>query len=221
MANAKGFVVAYPDGVRRSWNAGGGCCGPASRDKVDDVGFITAMIRAISRAQNIDPKRIYLTGISNGAAMSYRYACAGSIPIAAIGSVAGTMPGGCSAPHSLSVIEIHGLKDQNIPFDGGVGTKGVVKLDWPSVQTSLDIFRRADHCGTAEVNVAGVVATSVNSCTRGDQVTLITISDAGHQWPGATPNRPMARVLLNLDPPSSAMNATAVLWEFFQRHTAS
>ena len=37
LADRQGFVVAYPDGIGRSWNAGGICCGPALRDNVDDV----------------------------------------------------------------------------------------------------------------------------------------------------------------------------------------
>ena len=219
-ADSKGFVVAYPDGIRRSWNAGGGCCGPAFRDKVDDVGFINALIRTLSQTQDIDPKRIYLAGISNGAAMSYRYACEGDIAIAAIGSVSGTMPGGCAKPRSVSVIEIHGIGDRNIPFAGGVGTKGVSQIDWPSVQSSLEVFRRADRCGRVHTSTAGVVRTSVNHCADRSEVTLITISDAGHQWPGAKPAPSWARLLLDLDPPSGAMDATSVLWDFFERHPA-
>jgi len=220
LANDKGFVAVYPDGYRRSWNAGGGCCGPAYRENVDDLKFITAMIRAVSGVHNIDPKRVYLTGISNGAAMSYRYACEGTISISAIGSVSGTMPGGCASPKPVSVMEIHGLKDQNIPFAGGKGTKGVTSIDWPTVQASLEAFRRLGHCKPADATVAGVVTTAVSNCTNGTQIALITVADAGHQWPGAEPNRPVARLLLGLDPPSTAIDATEVLWDFFQRHVA-
>lgn len=220
MADRAGSVVAYPDGVRRSWNAGGGCCGPAFNNKVDDLGFLTALIRTVSAAQNIDPKRIYLTGISNGAAMSYRYACEGAVPVAAIGSVSGTMPGGCANPHPTSLLEIHGLKDQNIPFDGGVGSKGVTKLVWPSVESSVESFRKADRCASATKKEDGVVATTTATCAAGRAVQLITIADAGHQWPGGAANRPLARLLLNLDPPSTALDATAVIWAFFQAHPA-
>jgi len=217
-ARTKGFVVAYPDGYRRSWNAGGGCCGPAFRENIDDIKFITMLILAVSQAENVDKHHIYLTGISNGAAMSYRYACTGPIAVAAIGSVSGTMPGGCESPKPVSVIEVHGLKDQNIPFAGGVGTKGVTKIDWPNVQESLEIFRRADHCGTATTTLVGVVSTSINNCAQGNQVSLITISDAGHQWPGAESNRRLARLLLDLDPPSRALDATTAIWDFFLGH---
>lgn len=218
LADSKGFVVAYPDGVRRSWNAGGGCCGNGYSDNVDDVGFLTALITQLIKQENIDPHRIYLTGISNGAAMSYRYACEGTVPIAAIASISGTMPGGCTKPRPTSVLEIHGLQDRNIPFDGGQGTKGVTKIIWPSVQSSLDAFRRAGDCKAAGGETRGVVATDNDHCAQGRDIRLITIADAGHQWPGASANRPLARLLLDLDPPSTALNATDVAWAFFREH---
>jgi polyhydroxybutyrate depolymerase len=217
-AKAKGFVVAYPDGVRRSWNAGGDCCGPSRRDAVDDVGFLTALIRKVSAEQTIDPARIYLTGISNGAAMAYRYACDGAVPIAAIASISGAMPGGCPNPHAVSVLEIHGLQDRNIPFAGGKGSKGVTGIDWPPVEAGLDAFRKADQCGAGERRAEGAVVTIRAACAMGREVRLITIADAGHQWPGSTANRPLAQLLLDVDPPSKALDATAVAWDFFQNH---
>ena len=115
-AQTNGFVVAYPDGYRRSWNAGGNCCGAAYSENVDDIKFITAVIRAVTQAENIDPRHIYLAGISNGAAMSYRYACVGPVAVAAIGSVSGTMPGGCQAAKPVSVIEISRTQGSEYSF---------------------------------------------------------------------------------------------------------
>jgi polyhydroxybutyrate depolymerase len=220
MADAKGFVVAYPDGVGRSWNAGGTCCGPAFRDRIDDVAFLDQLIAAVSSDENIDHNRIYITGISNGAAMAYRYACNGKTPVAAIGSVAGTMPGDCAGPRPVSVIEIHGLQDQNIPFAGGVGTKGVTRIDWPPVETALNPFRRADRCPPAAAQKSGVVERHDAACADGRSISLITIADAGHQWPGAVARHPLIERLLRLDPPSTALNATQALWRFFESHTA-
>lgn len=217
-AAARGFVVAYPDGVHRSWNAGGACCGPASRNHVDDVAFLDALVAAVSEAENIDARRVYVAGISNGAAMAYRYACEGRAPLAAVGSVAGAMTAACRRARPVSVIEIHGLADRNIPFEGGVGRKGVSGVDWPSVQASLDPFRRAARCGAAETTRSGAVERREARCADGRAVVLVTIAGAGHQWPGAVPERPIARALLRLDPPSPALDATAALWSFFERH---
>ena len=218
VADAEGFVAVYPDGIRHSWNAGGTCCGKALRNNVDDVGFISRMIAAVSRAENIDAKRIYLTGISNGAAMAYRYACEGSTPVAAFGSVSGDMTMPCPHPHAASVMEIHGLDDRNIPFEGDYGSKGVTHIKWPPVMQTIDLFRRAANCTMPEKAARGVVTTSTSVCAEGREVILTTIAGAGHQWPGARPQGALAAALLHLDPPSTALDATRTLWHFFKKH---
>lgn len=216
-ADAHGFVVAYPDGYSRSWNAGGICCGKAMKENLNDLQFVTNVIEHVSHAENIDPKRVYLTGISNGAALAYRYACEGSYPVAAIGSVAGSFSSGCAHPHMVSVMEIHGMDDQNIPFAGGVGAKGVSKVDWMPVQQTVNIFRNADHCAEPSVRKDGAVKAEVSQCEEGREVTLVTIDGAGHQWPGAKRYSALAGILLPLDQPSEAFNATDTLWQFFSR----
>ena len=58
------------------------------------------------------------------------------------------------------------------------------------------------------------------ACADDRSISLITIADAGHQWPGAVARHPLIERLLRLDPPSSALNATQALWRFFESHTA-
>lgn len=219
-ADKHGFVVAYPDGIGRSWNAGGICCGPAMKNNIDDLGFITSIISDISGIVSIDPKRIYLTGISNGAAMSYRYACEGTYHIAAIGTVAGSLSYACNTQHPVSVMEIHGMDDQNIPFTGGIGAKGVTKVDWLPVQQSLDKFRQVANCGKPVLSRTATVETSVSSCPDGNEIVLITIGGAGHQWPGSKPAGRFKALFLPVDSPSSAIDATSTLWAFFHKHEA-
>jgi polyhydroxybutyrate depolymerase len=221
VADQEGFIVAYPDGIRRSWNAGGICCGLAYRRNVDDVGFLTLLIQTVSRRENIDPKRIYLTGISNGGAMAYRYGCQGRYPIAAIGSVSGSFSFTCTQPHAVSVMEIHGLDDRNIPFEGGHGAKAVTRVQWLPIERTLDAFRRANHCQTPSSRTSGPVRTEISRCAQGHEVALITIADAGHQWPGSKARRGIVGRILGLDPPSNALDATSVLWDFFRNHAAN
>ena len=96
-ADAGHFLVAYPDGLNRAWNAGGGCCGTPGRTDIDDVGFITAMVSAIARALPVDAHRVYATGISNGGIMAYDLACHTTV-FAAIGPDSATELGGCPDP---------------------------------------------------------------------------------------------------------------------------
>jgi len=63
----------------------------------------------------------------------------------------------------------------------------------------------------------GVVTTSTANCRAGRTVELIAIAGAGHQWPGAAPDW-LAQKLLHTDPPSTALNATQVIWQFFAAH---
>jgi polyhydroxybutyrate depolymerase len=214
-ADSGHFVVAYPDGVDRAWNVGGGCCGIPGDTGIDDVAFVKAMVAAISASMAIDARRVYATGISNGGLLDYRLACDTDL-FAAIGPDSATLLGACPSPAPVSVIHIHGTADHNIPYGGGPGD-GPGKIDGPSVQSVVATWRQVDHCADAASTVQGQVTTSVASCPGGRAVELITIAGAGHQWPGSPP-KPVIQKLLGLDAPSTALDATAVIWQFFAAH---
>jgi polyhydroxybutyrate depolymerase len=209
------FVVAYPDGLGRAWNTGGGCCGPPGRTNADDIGFITAMVSAIEQQIPIDAGRVYATGISNGGIMAYTLACHTAI-FAAIGPDSATELGGCPSPSRVSVIDIHGTADKSIPYQGGKGT-GPAHIDGPAVPALNARWRAINRCAAPAISTAGAVTTSTANCPGGRAVELITIAGAGHQWPGAAPDR-LAQILLHTDLPSRALNATQVIWEFFAAH---
>jgi polyhydroxybutyrate depolymerase len=215
-ADAHGFIVLYPDGVSRAWNAGA-CCGQPMQRQIDDTGFLTALVEQTIRDENVDLHRIYATGISNGAMMSYRLACESPLALAAIGPVAGTLSKPCEHPKPTSVLAIHGLDDRNVPFKGGVGI-GVDKSSRPPVPDVIAQWRAVDRCGAVSQRDAGTVHDETSSCADGRAVELITIAGAGHQWPGSEPPPPIAVRLLGLEQPSHALDATARLWEFFAAH---
>jgi polyhydroxybutyrate depolymerase len=214
-ADAGHFLVAYPDGLNRAWNAGGGCCGVPGRAGADDTGFITAMVSAIGHAVPVDASRVYATGISNGGIMAYDLACHTTV-FAAVGPDSATELGSCPDPVPISVIAVHGTADKNIPYAGGEGD-GAAHIDGPSAPAVNASWRRADNCAPPAVTTTGTVTTSVAGCPAGRAVELITIAGAGHQWPGAAPNL-LAQRLLHTDPPSAALDATAVIWRFFAAH---
>jgi polyhydroxybutyrate depolymerase len=209
------FLVAYPDGFDKAWNAGGGCCGIPAKDGVDDIGFITAMVSAIEHSTGVNAGAVYATGISNGGIMAYDLACHTTV-FAAIGPDSATELGGCQDPATLSVIAIHGTADKNIPYDGGEGD-GVAHIDGPAIPALNASWRQAEDCAAPAVTTVGVVTTSLAACPGGRAVELVTIAGAGHQWPGGVPNV-LAQKLLGTDPPSTALNATQVIWQFFAAH---
>jgi polyhydroxybutyrate depolymerase len=196
LADRTRFVVAYPDGIARAWNVHG-CCGQPSRDGIDDVGFITAMVGEISRSVGIDRSRVYATGISNGGMMSYTLAC-NSDMFAAIGPDAATQLDPCSSPHPTSVMHIHGTADRMIRYDGGPGA-GVTHINGPPVPEVNAFWRNVDQCGAPTDSTDGPVTTSTAGCAADRNVVLLTVDGEGHEWPAF---------------------ATQRLWEFFAAHHA-
>jgi polyhydroxybutyrate depolymerase len=210
LADREKFAVAYPDGVGRAWNVGGGCCGRPGRQGIDDVGFISAVVDDVAAHVPVDRDRVYATGISNGGMMAYTLACRTDV-FAAIGPDAATQLDACASPNPTSVLAIHGTADRMIRYDGEPGA-GFARIDGPPVP-DVDVFwRNVDQYVEPVVTTAGAVTTSAADCADGRGVTLITVDGAGHQWPGSQPIREGA------DPPSAALDATTTLWTFFVAH---
>lgn len=213
------FLIAYPDGLNRAWNAGT-CCGEPQRVSADDVGFITAMVGAIEQEIPIDRARIYVTGMSNGAMMALRLGCQ-TDTFAAIAPVAGTLLTDCSTARPTSVLQIHGTADDRVPYAGGPGkafaVNGNPRVDGPSVESVNTTWRAADGCGAPTSTTAGDVTTQVAGCPEGRTVELISVAGAGHQWPGGEPS-PLAEKVAGIPPPSTALDATDTIWQFFAQH---
>src|ERR1043165_4804 len=89
------FIVVYPNGtglggVLLTWNAGL-FPGDLNKDKVDDVTYIGKVLDDVESVLNVDRKRVFATGMSNGGMMCYRLASELSDRIAAIAPIAGTV----------------------------------------------------------------------------------------------------------------------------------
>lgn len=122
IATAQGFLVAWPDGLDSSWN-GVTCCGSAVTNDVDDVGFIRAMVAAIQAEANVDPGRIYVTGLSNGGALTHRLACEAADLFAAAAPMAYPEPypdfeSQCQASESIPLLLFMGLTDVLVSYSG-------------------------------------------------------------------------------------------------------
>jgi len=223
-ADAGNFVVAFPDGHKRAWHVNDQCCGAPALEGIDDLSFIQGLVKEIRTRLPIDPNRIYITGISNGGLLAYQLACETTL-FAAVGAVATTMIGDCPSPAPVSLLHIHGTGDQTIPYGGGPGRRDnggtgsrPVHIDGPAIPDLAAHWRTVDSCPEPRVVTTGMVTKTTADCPDNRAVELITIADAGHQWPGSKPNPPWARQLLNLDPPSTALNATRTIWLFFDAH---
>ncbi len=201
-AAAGRFIVAYPDAIRRSWNAGT-CCGAASSTNLDDAGFVEAVVHRIAALTPIDSRRVYVTGMSNGAMLALRIACR-TDTFAAIAPVAGTLVTSCPAPRPASLLQIHGTADPRVPYGGGpgqaIGLDGNARVDGPAIPAVNATFRAANSCAPPRQTVIGPITTSSAQCAGGREVRLVSIAGGGHTWP------------------TSPYNATAQIWRFFAAH---
>ena len=93
LADSNNFIVVYPNGIDGYWRDGRGYTHRGKRDtSVDDVGFISKLIDHLVRENKTDPKRVYVTGISNGGMMTLRPGCELSSKLAAIAPIAASIP---------------------------------------------------------------------------------------------------------------------------------
>ena len=223
IANDYGFFVVYPDGYMRRWADGRGVT-PSERAGVDDIGFVSALINELLNQYRIDPTRVYVTGMSNGGFFSFRLACELPSKIAAIASIAATMPQNlsdhCHPQRPMSVLLLHGTDDQIVPTSGGVvsGREGGRIL---SLDATVNFWIQADACSLTPnvaylpdaVNDGTQIKTETfQRCKDGSAVVLYVIEGGGHTWPGGVQIRPRAIV----GKTSYNIDTGRVIWSFFK-----
>lgn len=200
-AKQSGFIVVYPQGLNNSWNAGS-CCGGNSGD---DVEFIRELIDRLISGSQVDPKRVFVTGMSNGGAMAHRLACELSDRIAAVASVSGALlTDACNPARPISVLEMHGTADSVVPFEGGF-TAGLGHF--PSTISFMTRWATLDGCASSPtVTQSGITHISTwSGCRGGTRVVLEAVTGADHNWFGPD------------DPVPGEPNATEVVWDFFSQ----
>ncbi len=126
LADTFGFLYAYPDGSldadgNRFWNATDVCCDLFDTG-VDDSSYLRGLIEAVADRCNVDRRRVYFIGQSNGAYMSYRMACDHAETLAGIVTIAGATyfdPAACAPSRPIHVLHIHGTEDRTWNYEGG------------------------------------------------------------------------------------------------------
>lgn len=149
-AEANGFRVAYLNGTllgrgradMRTWNAGF-CCGSSADQGVDDVGYLASVISSFIAQGLADSRQIYLVGHSNGAMMTYRFACERPDLVRGIVPISGALVAqGCPNASGVKVLHIHGARDRLVPVAGG-GNQRLSNQPFPPLQDTLDRVRAA------------------------------------------------------------------------------
>jgi polyhydroxybutyrate depolymerase len=179
---------------------------------VGDVGFIGALIDELQKTLRIDPKRIYVTGMSNGGMMAHRLAYELSDKIAAIAPVAGNFNekaynADTYPKDPVSVIIFHGTKDKVVPYSGG--------LSFTPVSHAVEFWvKHNDRALLPQREEEGhVIRETYTGCRKGTEVTLYTIEGGGHVWPGSA-----ILAQTSASEPSHEISATDIMWDFFLSH---
>lgn len=209
-ANRAGYVVVLPDGTgmrptrnSRTWNAGGGrdgwqcVSGPACKSRADDMRYLDELHAEVQRIVPVDADRVYATGLSNGAALSHRYACERPNRLAAIAPVGGNnqfAAAGGTCVGGTPILQIHGTEDPCWRFEDS--TRSCAQLDGKrkvGVDNSMAGWVARNGCGDddpAESELPdldpgdGTISTRLSWLGCDADVELIRVEGGGHTWPG-------------------------------------
>lgn len=239
IADREGFIVVYPNGTGMlqdsllTWNAGT-CCGIAAQQNTDDVGYVRALLDELARRLPVDSARIYATGLSNGAMMSYRLAAELSDRIAAVAPVAGAsaMPR-FHARRMVPILHVHSIDDPRALYRGGLGPPFPftnVRVRHRPVEETLSEWAAFGGCnpkaelrderhGTPATKRASHTARLYvhTGCRDGTEVALWQLTGAGHVWPGDELDF-LPRLL---GPGTDVIDANEEIWRFFRRYHLS
>lgn len=211
-SDQEGFILVMPNGYQNSWN-GAGCCAPAATYGLDDVALMKAILAATKAHLNVDSRRVFATGFSNGGFMSYRLACEAADTFTAVAPGSGGIQPDvttCVPSQHVSVLDIHGTADPLVPYS----------LQKPS----LDQLAWANGCSvttspsTMPTSGGDTTCITYGGCANGVEVTGCTIQNGGHVWFGDTTcGTGVAGACVFVGSNSNYMVNTDAVWGFFSR----
>ena len=224
LADANGFVVAYPDGIDRGWNT----CrkrvdNTAKREKIDDVGFIEAIIAHEALTHRIDRRRVYATGHSFGGQMALRLGLERPNEFAGVAAISTNLPvaadNECAASEMpIPALIMNGTDDPVNPYRGGrpgggnggsvlsteATTAYFVRLNGASGAPQITRLPHQDDSDPTWVE-------RLSWATSGhDVVVLYTIHSGGHVVP-----QPWFRYPSNVGRQTKDLDAPSAIWAFF------
>jgi len=226
-----GFLVVYPEAIGLNWNDGRDVPGfPAYDLDVDDVGFIGAVIKRVAASFAIDPRRVYATGMSNGALMTHRLAWEAPELFAAAAPVMGAIPENLLAlpppGASMPMLIMDGTADDVVPWEGGdVYYEGMFIGTLVSVPDSVAFWVAHNHC-IEPPEVVALEDVDPQDGTRvyreyylpgpeDAEVVFYRIEGGGHTWPGEDYNGSLSSVTTGV---SQDIDASRVVWEFCSQY---
>ncbi len=207
---SRGFAVVYPNGTGRplipnvrTWNAGGGAngyaciSGYACRKGIDDTQYFRDLFSSLKNKVRVSSNKIFLTGGSNGASMSYRLACELPNEVAGIAPVSGNnqfgVVQGCSGAVAIPTLHIHGTADPCWPYKGGRQTCVFGETrNFLGVNDNLTVRKANNACADTFATLL-LPDNDPNDGTQSYKISFggcaaplvhIQVEGGGHTWPG-------------------------------------
>ena len=228
LADTENFYVVYPQGLEKGWNDGRNDLKQfASENNIDDVGFIQKLILKLKAKYNIDEKRVFVTGISNGGFMSFRLACELREEINAIAPLTATISeevfNNCTGTSNVGLMLMNGTEDPIVPYNGGyVELFGKKRGKITSTQTTIQRWLEMLGCkdepiiqNLPDTKNDGTTVTKFDyqQCRSNSSVSLYRINGGGHTWPSAKPTI-LKRIVGKM---SRDIVACDEIWSFFSK----
>jgi polyhydroxybutyrate depolymerase len=235
VAKRENFGVVFPDGLNRAWadlRPATKRAGRAPPEGTDDIGFIVGLIEKFIADGAADPKRVYITGLSNGGAMTMTMICARADPFAAAASVifnlTDDIASACRPSRPVPMLMMNGTADPLIPYEGGRGTSRFAVPGFWSTAKTFDFWRSVNGCETRDAAVTDLdhrnpkdptSVTRISSrCPSGRDAVLYRINGGGHRMPGAFPDMRFPRIAnAFLGPQNRDIDGAEVIWDFFRK----
>jgi polyhydroxybutyrate depolymerase len=226
VADEEGFIVVYPNGIDKGWNDGRDS--PKKPATTDDVRFVSELLDTLAHEYAVDERRIFSTGLSNGAIFSIYLAYKLPERILAIAPVCGSMPENLETVFNpvqpVSMLLINGTKDPLIPYEGGpvlsekaergavIGTEKLIQR-WISFNNCSGTPRFEKIPDLESEDDCSATITTYTNCVNSSEVAFIKVEGGGHTWPGGKQYLPKAII----GKVCRDFNAEDLIWSFFKR----
>ena len=212
LAEQERFIVAYPDAINQHWDARR----RTQPETNNDIGFISALIEELGQQYNLDRRRFYVTGFSNGGMFAQRVACELSDRIASGAVVSATMPENlsliCKPTKPVSMLFIHGTADPAVPYGPSSGRALL------SIPDTVKYWSTQNRCSPQPIKevLPGTPQVTLETYQQGANETIVklyTIQGGTHAW-----KIPQPQTADPVHQPNEALAVSAMIWDFFTQH---
>ena len=216
VADKHNFIVVYPSGIKQDWNVG---FEMSYQNGSNDIGFVKAILDSLKQEYRIDEKAVFATGLSRGGFFCHRLAAEMPDDFAAIASIGGPLPDSVKYYHRsdkrVSVMQVHGTADEVVKYDGKTDAYASAPATYSYWVTRNELARQKESKKVLNTNKKDNTSVTIQEVTdKGVTVSLLTVDNGGHTWPGAVSYNigyPLGNTTMDVD-------INEFMWRFFSKN---